>query len=254
MSTRTGKYRKYVKKYKRNAKKFYKKKRIPYANKLSSFPSSRICEMRFNQNYIMDSLADPNGTDENYLFANCLYRPDASDNTLRNALGYTEWGKFYERYVVLSAKIVVTFICPRVAETQTTNFVAPLMVGLQLTDGKELIPSITTLLENRGCVSRMMQQSASGNVVTLKSFYNAKKWHGIKDVMDVEELDCQFITSQEEADDPDAIAKRRLILHGGHYCRTLNIVTQRPMNIFKDIRSQINFFIVVKKCFKLVLL
>jgi hypothetical protein len=36
--------------------------------------------------------------------------------------------------------------------------------------------------------------------------------------------------------DPD---KRKLILHGGHYCRTLNVITQRPVNIMKDIRSQV---------------
>jgi len=34
--------------------------------------------------------------------------------------------------------------------------------------------------------------------------------------------------------------KRKLILHNGHYCRSLNIITQRPINIFKDMRSQVN--------------
>lgn len=47
---------------------------------------------------------------------------------------------------------------------------------------------------------------------------------------------------RENANDPVAIAKRRLILHGGHYCRTLNVITQRPVNLFKDIRSQINIW------------
>lgn len=43
------------------------------------------------------------------------------------------------------------------------------------------------------------------------------------------------------------IDKRKLILHGGHYCRTLNVVTQRPTNINKDIRSQINFWYKCEK-------
>lgn len=47
---------------------------------------------------------------------------------------------------------------------------------------------------------------------------------------------------RDKADDPEAIAKRRLILHGGHYCRSLNVITQRPVNLFKDVRSQINIW------------
>jgi len=43
--------------------------------------------------------------------------------------------------------------------------------------------------------------------------------------------------------------KRKLILHGGHYCRTLNIITQRPTNIFKDIRSQISIWYKCEKRF-----
>lgn len=52
---------------------------------------------------------------------------------------------------------------------------------------------------------------------------------------------------RDNGNDPVSIAKRRLILHGGHYCRTLNIVTQRPSNIMKDVRSQIH---VWYKCVK----
>jgi len=43
--------------------------------------------------------------------------------------------------------------------------------------------------------------------------------------------------------------KRRLILHNGHYCRSLNIISQRPVNVFKDMRSQINTWY---KCEKLL--
>jgi len=45
--------------------------------------------------------------------------------------------------------------------------------------------------------------------------------------------------------------KRRLILHGGHYCRTLNVITQRPVNIFKDIRSQISIWYKCEKLFSI---
>lgn len=48
------------------------------------------------------------------------------------------------------------------------------------------------------------------------------------------------LPSLDKSYDADAIAKMRLVLHGGHYCRSLNIITQRPTNISKTTRSQIN--------------
>jgi len=53
-----------------------------------------------------------------------------------------------------------------------------------------------------------------------------------------------IFNSHLKSDDPD---KRRLILEGGHYCRSLNVITQRPMNILKDIRSQINIWYKCEK-------
>jgi len=41
-------------------------------------------------------------------------------------------------------------------------------------------------------------------------------------------------------DDKDMVAKLKLVLHGRHYCRTLNVITQRATNITKNIRSQVN--------------
>jgi len=55
-----------------------------------------------------------------------------------------------------------------------------------------------------------------------------------------------IFNSHDRNADPE---KRKLILHGGHYCRSLNVITQRPINVFKDIRSQIN---VWYKCEKLL--
>jgi len=45
----------------------------------------------------------------------------------------------------------------------------------------------------------------------------------------------------------DDVEKRKLILEGGHYCRTLNVITQRPQNILKDIRSQVNIWYKCEK-------
>jgi len=101
-------YKPFTKAYKRLKKKKYV---VPVSkNRLFSFPSNRIVQMRFSQQYTLDSVPDPNGTDENFIFANCLYKPDHSDETNRNALGYTNWGNFYEKYTILSATIRVQFV------------------------------------------------------------------------------------------------------------------------------------------------
>jgi len=48
------------------------------------------------------------------------------------------------------------------------------------------------------------------------------------------------LPSTERAWTPELVEKMKLVLHGGHYCRTLNIITQRPVNISKTTRSQIH--------------
>jgi len=49
------------------------------------------------------------------------------------------------------------------------------------------------------------------------------------------------------SNDPEQLLKRRMILHNGHYCRSLNFISQRPMNVFKDMRSQINVWYKCEK-------
>jgi len=48
-----------------------------------------------------------------------------------------------------------------------------------------------------------------------------------------------LLNSHDKMIDPE---KRKLILHNGHYCRSLNIITQRPINVFKDMRSQVHIW------------
>jgi len=45
----------------------------------------------------------------------------------------------------------------------------------------------------------------------------------------------------------DDVEKRRLVLEGGHYCRSLNVITQRPTNILKDVRSQVHVWYKCEK-------
>lgn len=50
------------------------------------------------------------------------------------------------------------------------------------------------------------------------------------------------LPSLERTLSPELLAKMELVLHGGHYCRSLNIITQRPQNISRNTRSQINIW------------
>jgi len=51
-----------------------------------------------------------------------------------------------------------------------------------------------------------------------------------------------LFSSMDKTWDRDTIAKMKLVLHGGHYCRSLNIITQRASNISKNMRSQVNIW------------
>ena len=172
------------------------------ANKTTSmvgFPKTRLVEMRFSQNYVMNSLPDPSGTDENFIYANSLYRPDNSDGTVRNALGYAQWGTFYHKYTILKAHIKVQFTSAQNAPVG--GIWDPLVVGVQLTNDQDPIASVATLIEQRAARTALMQSPANGNMVTLSANYYAAAWHGVKDVQDVEGLYANFVMSQIEADD-----------------------------------------------------
>lgn len=60
-----------------------------------------------------------------------------------------------------------------------------------------------------------------------------------------------IFNSLEKAGNKDegAIAKTKLILHGRHYCRSLNVITQRATNIHKNIRSQVHIWYRCVKVF-----
>jgi len=56
---------------------------------------------------------------------------------------------------------------------------------------------------------------------------------------------------RHDPNDPDSVDKLKLVLHGRHYCRSLNVITQRPSNINKNIRSQVHIWYRCVKRFAL---
>lgn len=172
--------------------------RLNLRTSLPSFPTNKVVEMRYSCEYTLDPVSGPGGIDENFILANGLYRPDQSDAIMRNAMGYNQWGAFYERYTVLSSKIEVSWV------NTVSDPATPSIVGIQLTDSQDPVPTLSELLENRATKYAMMQNITNGNMINKqKAFYNAKRWHGVVDVADVEELDADFIVTQQQADEKD---------------------------------------------------
>lgn len=56
---------------------------------------------------------------------------------------------------------------------------------------------------------------------------------------------------RHDPNDPDSVDKLKLVLHGRHYCRSLNVITQRPSNINKNIRSQVHIWYRCVKRFQM---
>jgi len=65
----------------------------------------------------------------------------------------------------------------------------------------------------------------------------------------IDEGQWLFNSHSRMSDKKEDNDKRRLVLHNGHYCRSLNVISQRPSNIMKDYRSQVH---VWYKCRKLM--
>jgi len=53
-----------------------------------------------------------------------------------------------------------------------------------------------------------------------------------------------IFNSMERNPDTD---KLRLVLHNGHHCRSLNLISQRPINIFRTMRSQVQIWYKCEK-------
>lgn len=179
----------------RNVPRFRNTRRTRYKhrirNNLSSFPRSRLVKMRFAQEYQFDPLPGPAGIDENFIYANCIYMPDQSDATQRNALGYNQWGGFYERYVVVKSQIEVSYTA-----VQNLGTESPFICGIQVVDDQQPIAHLSQLIENRACSYRMLQSITNGNIVQkMKGFYKAKAWHGVTDVLDCDELEAEFVVA-----------------------------------------------------------
>jgi len=63
----------------------------------------------------------------------------------------------------------------------------------------------------------------------------------------IDEGQWLFNSHARMTDKKEDVEKRKLILHNGHYARSLNIISQRASNVMKDYRSQVHVWYRCRK-------
>lgn len=148
-----------------------------------SFPTSRIVRMKFTTT---TRVAAP-FTNSYILFsANSIANPIPGPiSGTDRPLGWNEWSKFYESYVVLRSTIQVKF-----CSVTSGN---PLVVSCQVTDSTGLPTSAMEMIQQGTSKYQILQSAVNGNVVqNIHCFYSAKGWHEVVDVADSDNLIAKF--------------------------------------------------------------
>lgn len=158
----------------------------PLRNLMIGFPSQKLVRMRYADYFPM-----PPGAItpiQRWSFsANSINDPDASGIGHR-PLGWNEWNVFYEKYVVVSAKIRVTY---QGGNASTMSMIA----GLMVTDQSNFLPvSVNQIIEQGTTKYRHVSTATNGNAWNnvLTAHYNARKWHNVTDIKDCESLESNM--------------------------------------------------------------
>lgn len=175
-----GKYKK--KAYKRKPRKYYKKKYYRKAS-LNVIPKSLVKKFR----YVTDVAIDPVGPGimSSYIFrANSMYDPDFT-STGHQPYGYDQYvPTLYNHSTVLGSKITCVFSLGNPAVYNAQN---NLICGISLLDDTTAQTNPSLVREQGGyCSWTMITNAIAPRKRSLK--YSAKKFHGVKDVKDNQQL------------------------------------------------------------------
>jgi len=151
------------------------------------FPQTRIVKMRFAQNFVLDSPGAISNTD---FSANNLNYITDIDPMFKLPLGYDQWSRFYEDFVVIGSKITV-----KPAYASVTPGATPLNIGILLQPKKTpiLSTSVTSLISQGKSTYRIMQAANNGNIPVLKYSFSPKKFYNVANLKDnFDDLGCTF--------------------------------------------------------------
>ena len=120
-----------------------------------------------------------------YVFrANSIFDPDRT-GTGHQPLGRDEWSNFYNHVTVLGSRIKATFVPRGSTATTSSGLVA---ITLKANDTVSVDP-ITPLLEAKGAKwAYMGLGNATAKGTTLRNYFSAKKFFGVTDVNDNNDL------------------------------------------------------------------
>lgn len=132
----------------------------------------------------MEGIVDPStpGFSSAIVFRiNSLYDPEYAVGG-HQPLGFDQWSVFYNKYLVLGAKVRADCF-----STSTTTTISNAIVGIRFDSASSVVTDLTSIIENGRCRYRRMARADSGNATTtVVSKWSAKKWWGGKSKMENE--------------------------------------------------------------------
>jgi len=178
------KTRGYKKRKGRRTRKPYNRRRKNYVNQGLAIPDKTMVTMKFAQD-VNINVAGPTGA--NYLFrCNSIYDPNQSSVLGGQPLSHDQWEIFYQKYVVVGAKISVRFIADE-SNTATNSSLDTTNVGITtIKDVGDTITNPVEFMESNRTTYGVICPQKPIHRITKK--FSAKKFFGLKNVVD--EYDC----------------------------------------------------------------
>lgn len=175
-----------------------KKRKPPHPGRVPrltlGFPKSRLAKLR----YVDQVRLEPGLASQltHSFRANSLFDPDYS-GVGHQPMYFDQFSALYNHYTVLGSKISI-----RVLPEESTMTAAPydIYVGVLLDDDVASIPTGTAMMEQKLCKWRYMPGITNGGTRArhLSTTYSAKKFHGVKDVVDNDRLQAAITANPAE--------------------------------------------------------
>lgn len=177
-------------------KKSYRRRfrRRPYRRKKRSstavqrnagISDSQIVKLRYADMVRIDSVAGV--ADGNVWSANSIFDPNRT-GVGHQPLGHDEWQLFYNHATVLGSKITATFM-----PTSSDVILGNSCCSIKVMGNNTLDTNIYSTLEQTGSSWKLLGNSAAaGKGVTITKYFSAKKFFGVTDVKDADNLRGTF--------------------------------------------------------------
>jgi len=145
-------------------------------NTVGIVPDTKTVRLRYCQYLTLN----PTTSDTAYhtFYTNGLYDPDRT-GTGHQPLGFDQWTKFYDFYLVKGSKMKCTFISGGSgAQTGTA------MCGITVTEEDSMTVIPESIMEQPKATWRLMTNSNAAQKTIVRKGFSPKKFWGLKDIAD----------------------------------------------------------------------